>query len=336
MRAPRALPAALVAAAVCLAAWPVARAEVIEEVAAFVNGQILTRSELLEREASVESQLSRQFTGQDLHEKVEQAKQNLLTDMIREVLLLQRAENLGLDLERVYKQALDNLKSQQGIKTNDEMKNLLRQEGISEDELRKILLRFNVPDIMINLEVRQKLVVTDEEIKKYYDEHSAEFKVEETYKIREIVLLAEGHTPEEIQAKTAAVMADLQAGVSFPEMVLKHSEAPSRFQEGLVGPLRAPDISEELLGSLRTLAVGEVAGPIRSEHGVHFVQLDTRTEARQPELDEVRRGIENKLKQAMFGDELEKYWKTIYEQNRIKIVDKYRAYAADIPAGTTT
>jgi len=243
---------------------------------------------------------------------------------------------MGLDLERVYKQALDNLKEQQGIKTNDEMKNLLRQEGISDDELRKILLRFNVPDIMINLEVRQKLAIGDEEVAKYYDEHKGEFKVEETYTIREIVLLSEGHTPEEIRKKSEAVQADVATGVPFTELVLKHSEAPSRFQEGLVGPLKAPDISKDLLGSLRDMNVGDVAGPIETSHGIHFVQLDAKTEEKQPGLDEVRKGIENKLKQAKFGEELQRYWTTVYEQNRIKIVDKYRPYAADMPPNTAT
>ena len=48
---------------------PPARADIIEEVAAFVNGQILTRSEIADREAQIRQQLTRQFAGDDLRRR---------------------------------------------------------------------------------------------------------------------------------------------------------------------------------------------------------------------------------------------------------------------------
>lgn len=308
-----------------------ARAEIIEEVVAWVNGQILTRSELLERESQVLAQLSTQFSGSELEEKAAEVRKQILTDMVREVLLLQRAEIMGLDLDRVYKSALENLKEQQGIKTNDEMKRLLRQEGITDDELRRILLRFNVPDIMINLEVRQKIAVSEEEVQGYFGRHREEFKMEETYTIREIVSLSEGHDRPELEEIAGKIRADLDAGLPFAEAVLKYSEAPSRFQEGLVGPLRAPDLADELRDALRGLEEGGVAGPIWTPHGMHFVKLEAKTEAKEPVLEDVRRGIEERLKQQKFAGELEAYWERLYLENRIEVKPLYRAYAIGLP-----
>lgn len=324
--------AVLALAAVLLAAFTgLARAEIIEEVVAWVNGQILTRSDLLERESQVLAQLSVQFSGAEFDERAVEVRKRILTDMVREVLLLQRAEIMGLDLDRVFKSALENLKEQQGIKTNDEMKKLLRQEGITNDELREILLRFNVPDIMINLEVRQKIVVSDEEVQGYFDEHREEFKMEETYTIREIVVLSEGHDRAGLEEIAGKIQTDLDAGLPFTEMVLKHSEAPSRFQEGSVGPLRAPDLTEELRGALRGLEEGGVAGPIWTPHGMHFVKMEARTEAKEPVLGDVRRGIEDRLKQLKFAGELEAFWERLYLENRIDVKPLYRAYASGLP-----
>ncbi len=322
----------LALAAVFLAAFAgLARAEIIEEVVAWVNGQILTRSELLERESQVLAQLSVQFSGSEFDERAAEVRKRILTDMVREVLLLQRAEIMGLDLDRVYKSALENLKEQQGIKTNDEMKRLLRQEGITDDELRKILLRFNVPDIMINLEVRQKILVGDGEVQEYFDGHRDEFKVEETYTIREIVVLSEGHDRAGLEAIAGKIQADLDAGLPFAETVLKYSEAPSRFQEGSVGPLRAPDLAEELRAALGGLEEGGVTGPIWTPHGMHFVKLEAKTEAKEPVLEDVRRGIEERLKQMKFAGELEAYWERLYQENRIDVKPLYRGYASGLP-----
>jgi parvulin-like peptidyl-prolyl isomerase len=323
--------AALLFLGALLAAGGAARAEIIEEIVAFVNGEILSRSDLREREAQIRIQLGQQFAGEDLEVRMIDVRKNILTDMVRELLLIQRAEILGLDLDRVYKSALDNLKDQQGIKTNDEMRGLLRQEGITEEEMRKILLRYNIPDIMINLEVRQKILVLDEEVETYFKEHQSEFRVAETYKFREIVILAEGHEEGELEEIASKFQADLDQGLPFSEMVLKYSEAPSRFQEGIVGPLEAPDLSDVIRDALRPLKGGEIVGPIRTPHGLHFMQLEARTEAKEPVLEDVRRGIENKVKQEKFAGELEDYWEMLYRENRIDIPTLYRAYASGIP-----
>ena len=310
----------------------VVRAEILEEVAAFVNGQILTRSEMLEREAQVRQQLSRQFSGADLEAKIAESRKNLLTDMIRETLLVQRAEIMGLDLDKVYQQAVENLKDQQGIKTNDEMNVLLKQEGLTQDELRKILLRFNVPDIMINLEVRQKIVVSPEDLKAYFEKHRDEFRVEESYKIREIVLLSEGHTDEGLREIAAKIKAELAAGTAFAELVLKYSEAPSRFQEGIIGPMSATDFAPALRAAISKMKQGDVSEPIDTAHGLHFVQLDTKTEAQEPDLERVKAGIENKIKQERFQGALDEYWKKLYTENRIEIPERYRAFADGVPS----
>ncbi len=330
---PRPRAAAVLAMTAALAAAPAApaRAEIVEEVAAFVNGQIITKSELEEREEQVRAQLARQLSGMDLETRLGEMKKTLLSDLVREVILLQRAEIMGLDLEKIYKQAVDNLKEQQGIKTNDEFKALLEQEGIDEGELRKILLRYNVPDIMINLEVRQKIVVTPEEVEEYFEKHKDEFRVEESYKFREVVILEESHEPGEVEEIASRLEADLAAGLPFNEAVLKYSDAPSRFQEGEVGPLKAEDIAPVILAELAKLKEGEASGRIRMRHGLHYVRLEARTTAKEQGLEEVRAGIEQKLKRDRFPAELEAYWKRLYAENRIEVRSIYRVYAEDIP-----
>lgn len=323
--------AAVMAAAGAFFLAAPARAEIIEEVAATVNGQILTRTEIQVREAQVRASLSRQFSGSDLDRKLAEARKELLTDMIRELILTQRAEILGLDLDKVYKSALDNLREQQGIKTNDEMNALLKQEGITQDELRQILLRYNVPDIMINLEVRQKLLVPEEELRNYFDKHREEFRVEETYKVRELVLLSEGHSESELEELSEKIKGELGSGLSFTEAVIKYSEAPSRFQEGVIGPFNADDLSKDLRSAVSKLKQDEYTGPIVMKGNYHFVQLVTRTEASEPDFERVKAGIENKVKQEKFAGALNAYWERLFKENRITVKEPYRIYASGVP-----
>ncbi len=303
------------------------RSEVVEEIAAWVNGEIITRSDLLARERAMTAQLSSKLVGDDLDRELKRMRGSLLTDMIRETVLLQRAEILGLELDKVYQQALNNLKEQQGIKSNEELEQVLKQEGITKDELRETLLRYNVPDIMVNLEVRDKIVVTDDEVKEYFDHHKEEFRVAEEFSVREIVLTPEGHTPEELDQLAAQVLEELHAGTPFNELVIKYSKAPSRFSEGLIGPFKRGDLAPELESVALELEPGQVSEPIHSPAGIHIIKLESHTEPKDPNLEDARKSIVSKLKQQKFATALDAYFKMLSDSNRIKVNPVYDQYA---------
>jgi len=317
------LSAALVLA--LFAAFPV-RADVVEEVAASVNGRIITRSELQERERVLEAQLASRFVGDELEHELARMRANLLTDMIREMILMQRAEILGLELEKVYTQALNQLKEQQGIKTNEELDQLLKKEGITKDELRDTLLRFNVPDIMVNLEVRDKISVTDKEIIEYFETNKDSFRVEESFSLQEIVLTQEDRTPEELKALGETVMSELAAGTSFNELVIKYSQAPSRFQDGKIGPFKRGDLAAELESAALSLETGAVSKPIPTRAGVHIIRLDSHTLAHDPDLETARADIVSKLKMSKFQADLKTYLEMLMRTNRIVVNPNYKQY----------
>lgn len=303
-----------------------ARAGVIEEIVASVNGQIITRSELTERESQVMAQLSSRLVGDELDQQVERMRKNLLSDMIREMILLQRAEILGLELDKVFQQALTQLKEQQNIKTQEELDQILKQEGISKDELRKTLLRFNVPDIMINLEVREKITVTDNEVAEYFEKHKEDFRVEESFTIQEIVLTPEGHTPEEMQKLAASAEEEARSGTPFNELVVKYSQAPSRFKDGEIGPFKRGDLSSEIESVALGLKPDEISPPIATKAGLHIIKLKSYVPAREPNLEDARKDVAAKLKQEKFNEALDKYFKMLMDTNRITVNPNYKQY----------
>ena len=317
---------ALMAAVLGTMLFTTAGAAVIEEIAAWVNGAIITRSQVLDREEAMVTQFSARYVGDELDSEIERMRGALLTDMIREEMLLQRAEILGLELDKVFEQALENLKQQQGIKTNDELDAVLKQEGLTRDELRETLLRFNVPDIMINLEVRDKIVVTDEDVEKYFKRNESEFRSEEEFSIREIVVQYSEHSAEEFKEILAKVKDEVGLGVPFSEMVVKYSEAPSRFNEGLIGQLHRGDLMRELEAAALSLEVGGVSDVIMTPAGFHVVMLESHTLPEEPDLEEARSSIVAKLKKEKFAEALLDYFDMLFETNRIEVNQLYKKY----------
>lgn len=323
----RAAPLIAVALAVAMSVpGPGPRAAVIEEIAASVNGQIITRSRLMERERQIMAQISSRYVGDELDREMERMRANLLSDMIREEILLQRAEILGLELDKVYQQALQQLKEQQGIKTQEELDQVLKQEGIGKDELRDTLLRFNVPDIMVNLEVREKITVNEQEIGEFFEKNRETFRVEESFTIQEIVLTQEDRTAEELGKLGATVIEEARAGAPFNELVVKYSQAPSRFNDGKIGPLRPGELAPEIEAAARALAKGAVSEPIPTRAGLHIIRLEEHVEAKEPGLDDARKEITSRLKQEKFSVALKEYLEMLIRTNRVVVNSNYKQY----------
>lgn len=315
----------ILSATLCALA-PSARAAIVEEIAASVNGRIISRTRLLQRETQIMSQLHARFVGDELDKQVEQARGSLLTDMIREEVLIQRAEILGLELDKVFAQALTQLKEQQHIETQEELDKVLEEEGISKEELKETLLRFNVPDIMVNLEVRDKISVTDREVEEQFGKNKEKYRIEESFIIEEIVLTSEDRSQQELKDLAAKVMEEVRAGAPYNELVVKYSQAPSRFQDGKMGPLKRGELAAEIETVALALKPGEVSEPIPTRAGIHIVRLQSYTAPQEPTLENARPKITTELKQQKFAAGVENYFKMLQETNRIEVNANYKAY----------
>jgi peptidyl-prolyl cis-trans isomerase SurA len=301
------------------------RAEVVEEIVARVNDDIITLTQLRERESRVVSELFSRYSGEELERKIREARGGLLRDMVRESMLLQRADTLGLDTQKIVDVGLEQIKRQNDIKTNEELLRTLREQGTTLEELREQILRYNVPPILLDREVRQKVSVNDKEIEAYYNDHREEFLIPETVTFREIVLkLGEGTDAEAQRAKAAAALAELEGGAPFEALVEKYSEAPSRDVGGRVGPLGPGELARQIERALRDLAPGGTSPAVESRYGLHILRLEERVEQRQRDLAEVRSEIEDKLREEKSGTAIEAYFEKLSKENFIEISAAYR------------
>ncbi|PYT18064.1 MAG: hypothetical protein DMF51_00930 [Acidobacteria bacterium] len=90
-----------------LVAWMVpARAAIVEEIVAKVNNRIISKSEFEERSTYILKQIYQQYSGDELDRQLRDAQESMLSNMITELLLLDRAESL-LDLSKVRKNLVD-------------------------------------------------------------------------------------------------------------------------------------------------------------------------------------------------------------------------------------
>src|SRR5512138_1958054 len=186
---------ALATLVLAVAAGFPARAEILERVLVKVNGDILTKTELEQRQIFAIRQRNPQLNDADvkndasLKKMLDEVTPDVLVDAIDEMLLLQRGRELGYKLsDEQFNSILDNIKKENKLTTDEQFQNALKQEGMTLPDLRKSIERRMVIERVQQVEVMQKVGITDDDAKRYYAEHPGEFTKPSTLTLREILL----------------------------------------------------------------------------------------------------------------------------------------------------
>ncbi len=146
-------------------------AKILDKIVAVVNGEIITLYDLKKevKKASLSGGV-----GINLNDK--QVVKQFLSEMINRVLLKEEANRLGI---KVSKFEVDNQLRQiinDSELTEQEFKDELKKQGITLEEFRKNLEDNIKINKLISYMVRSKIVVTDEDIKKYVQAHHLKFE----------------------------------------------------------------------------------------------------------------------------------------------------------------
>ena len=291
-----------------------ARAEVLEQVLVKVNGDIITKTDLEQRQVSVLRQRLQNQVDADAIKNDEQLKKmlgditpELLVNAVDELLLLQRGRELGLHLgDDQFKQVVANIRKEQGLQDDAKFQAALKQENMTMDDLRKQLERQMLIEQVQRQEVGSKLTITEEEGRQYYAAHPADFTDPSSITLREIVVEvpAEGKGTEtavsvakddEAQKKVADLRARILKGEDFAKVAAEGSDSSSKTNGGLIGPFVREDLSPDLLKLIEKMKPGDITPAIRTPRGYQLFKLETlKTPTVQP-FDKVRDLIADKV-----------------------------------------
>jgi len=331
---------AALAVATCLAAGSVIRAEVIEQIIVKVNGEILTKTELENRQIAALRQAGHQIDPKtddaQLRKMLDQVTPQLLVNTVDEMLLVQRGRELGYKMgDEQFTSVIDNIKKDNKIESDEQFQAALKAENMTLSDLRKNLERQMIVSRVQQNEVMGKIAVNDEEARSYYDAHRSEFTSARTITLREILVNVPGDgktvnvgLDEQARAKIDGIRQRALNGESYEKLAADLSDAASRTNAGLIGPLSISDLSPDLQKLVEPMKPGDITQPLRGPKGYQILKLESATTAETKSFEEAREDISNKVFTDKRRDEFEKYLQKMRAQAIIewKNADVKKAY----------
>lgn len=301
--------------------------EVIEQVLVRVNGDILTKSEFEQRQ--VVALRTRAELGNvspesaELKKAISEVTPDLVLDAVDELLLVQRGKEKGYVLgDEQFKSILDNIKKQNNLEDEERFQAALKQEGMTLIELRRSLERQMLVSRIVQAEVLERVRIDEDEAKAYYEAHKTKFSTPAAITLREILIEVpttdrgvNAAQDDEAKEKALALRNRLLAGEPFARLAADVSDAPSKANGGLVGPINHDELAPALQVLVDGMKVGDISQPTRIQRGYQLLQLESRSEPKVKTLEEARNEIGDKI-----GEQ-----KT--QQERVKYLDKLRAEA---------
>ena len=289
-------------------------ADVLERILVKVNDDIITQTDLEERQITYVRERSAQFDPEDLESEaglqkiIAEITPQLIVDAIDELLMVQRGRDLGYTMgDERFDEVVANIRKANNIESDEQFEDALRVSGMTMEDLRGTLARQYLVSAVQQVEVFGKITVTDTESREYYDTHLGEFADPASVTLREVLLTVPSSEPgalggltsvgfdDEAKRRAAAARARTVAGEDFATVAAEVSDAPSKANGGLIGPLNRDELAPSVLELLEGLSVGDVSEVGRTSQGHQFFKLESATDATPRPFEEVRDSIANSV-----------------------------------------
>jgi len=293
--------------------------EILEQVLVKVNGDIVTKSdfermqvEFLRQRPELQNVTA---DSPELQKAVAESTPQLILGAVGELLLVQRGRELGYVMtDENFKSVLDNIKKDNNIDTDEKFQEALKQEGMTLADLRRQLEKNMLETRVQQNEVLAKISVTEDEAHAYYDAHKTEFTTPSEIMLREILIAVPAADrgvnvaqDDAAKAKADDIRHRLLAGEPFARIAGEVSDATSKANGGLIGPIKVDELAPALQTMLTKLKVGDVSEVIRMQRGYQIFGLESRTETKVKSFDEARQDISDRIADEKRRGETQKY-----------------------------
>ena len=300
---------ALTVLPICCAAFA-QEPQVVDGVAAVVNGDVVTYSQVRMLSAPREKLLRSQYTGEELANKLKEARELALKDLIDRRLVIQafKKESYEIPDHIVDQRMHDIIRESFGGDRNTFIKTLEAQNytlgEFKEKEMERIIVQ-----AMRSKNVKTSLIIPPNKIEEYYKQHRDEFTSKEQIKLRMIMIPGHADTGNSAAQKAMAeeVLGKLASGAEFDQMAQVYSEDSTRDMGGDWGWIDRKTLAAPLEKVAFNVPVGRISNIIDYAGNYYILKVEDKHGGTTRSLAEARSDIEKKLIQQE-AQQLQERW----------------------------
>ena len=277
-----------------------AEPQIVDGIAAIVNGEVITYSQVRALSAPREKLLRSQFTGNELENKLLELRQLALKDLIDRRLVIQafKKESYQIPDHFVDQRMHEIMRDSFGGDRNTFIKTLEAQNYTLGEFKEKEMERMIVA-AMRSHNVKTNSIVSPTKIEDYYRKHHDDFTTKEEIKLRLIMISGQKDTASAPAQKALAeeVLGRLASGAEFDRTAQVYSEDSTRDNGGDWGWIERNTLAAPLEKFAFNMPVGRISNIIEYAGNYYILKVEDKRGGTTRSLAEARSDIEKKLLQ---------------------------------------
>ncbi len=343
----------LVIVLACLPA--LAAAQVVEEIIARINNQIITHSEFVRSKDQLRDEV-RQQDPANADKLYSEREKDILRDLVDQQLLLDKGKDLGITGDTELIKQLDAMRKDMKLDSLEDLEKEAVKQGVSWEDFKQSKHNQIITQKVISEEVGGHLnSPTMEEEQKFYEEHKSEMDQPEAIRLSEILVAPKAPaapapaagtngnppaTPAQpaddaakqapdpaalaaAEAKANELLKLIRSGASFDEVAKKFSDGPSAAEGGALGVFKRGQLAKELEDKTFAMKAGEFTDVIRTKQGYVILRVDDHQMAGIPSFKDARPKIQDALYYQKLQPALRAYLTKLREEAYIDIKPGY-------------
>ncbi|MBI4981930.1 MAG: peptidyl-prolyl cis-trans isomerase [Candidatus Omnitrophica bacterium] len=277
-----------------------------DKIIAIVNDDCITQKDLNDFSNFMRLQLSQQYHGEELEEKIQSMKLDLLNKLIEDRLMLQAAKKKNIKAEESrIKGKLNEIKARYPSET--EFQRDLAKQGLVpgdlEARIRDQLLMF----LVLNEEIRSKIIVRPEEVTSFYEKHKAEISAPEQ---REVTVIALDN-----KDMADAVSYNLRIGQKTEDLATRYPMTINQIKA-----VKGQDLRKEIEEVVFKMGINEVSNPVKMDDKFYVFKLDNIIGAQQLSLTDAQERVNQAIFDQKINEKTKSWLDDLKKNSYIKIL----------------
>jgi peptidyl-prolyl cis-trans isomerase SurA len=256
-----------------------AHAELVDRVLVEVNDDVILLSDLEQVMATLKASLDNRGVSPEEEQRVlNEQRPKILEKLIRDKLTDQQVAKYKLEVsDEEVAATIQRIRDANKL-SDKEFRHAVELDGMDYETYRQQIKDQILRSRLINIEVKSKIVVTDTDIKKYYDAHIDQYTGHTKYQLRHILLRfppdASDAQKAEVAQKMDVIRQRLAAGEAFEELARQFSDAPTAADGGKLGVFGTQLLTKEIHDAIDGLKPKQYSPAVETAQGYQIFYVE--------------------------------------------------------------
>jgi peptidyl-prolyl cis-trans isomerase SurA len=299
------------------------------EIVARVNNDVITLVAYQKAEQQLRDEVAHDCADcppEKVETQFKEQQRDLLRGMIDQSLMVQRAKDMGVNVESDLTKRLDEVRQQNGLATLEDLQKGVEASGLAWEDYKTTIRNGLLQKEVVRREVGSHVDISTDEVKQYYEAHPQEFTLSERVVLSEISLNTEGKSPEEsaaVRSKAEGLRTSVLNGDNFNQVASLYSQGSTAKDGGGLGTFKKGELAPQLDAIVFQMSKGQISDVIQTRTGFEILKVDDHLLAGLQPLEKVEPDIRNTLHAQKMQPRMRDYLAELREQSYIIVKPGY-------------